>query len=337
MSDPASAAPASAAFATAAARPRLVLHIGAHKTGSTSIQNALEAGRSALLAQGVLYPETRREPWPELPKHTSVFHAAIQDSEPARAAERDALMREFEASAAGTLLLSEEGLSEPIPRLIEFFLPWRDRFEIEVVCFVRRPDLFVESLYSQFVREPERREARPPVMFSRAAPIRERMDFAAMLAHWQDRLGAQVRVVDFDLALRSSGLIGGFSDAARLPAAGLADRPANRSPDLRLVLALRRLNQAGRAYHLPTLLRAVNELSRQGRFPPLRHVLGADERRRLLDAMAGAHERLASRFGVRFNMSPPEGEPAAATEDVEPAYLLELLALASQAGAGGRT
>lgn len=37
--------------------PRLVLHVGPHKTGSTSIQTACAASRDALRHQGVLYPE----------------------------------------------------------------------------------------------------------------------------------------------------------------------------------------------------------------------------------------------------------------------------------------
>ena len=92
------------------ARPRLILHIGTHKTGTSALQAALEAARPALLERGVLYPSTQRPPWPELPKHCSVFHAAISNDAALQARERDDLLAEFDASGAQALLISEEGL-----------------------------------------------------------------------------------------------------------------------------------------------------------------------------------------------------------------------------------
>lgn len=38
--------------------PRIILHVGGMKTGSSALQNRLEANRAALLAQGFLYPTT---------------------------------------------------------------------------------------------------------------------------------------------------------------------------------------------------------------------------------------------------------------------------------------
>jgi hypothetical protein len=38
--------------------PRLVIHVGPHKTGTTSVQSTLHANRQALLRQGVLYPSS---------------------------------------------------------------------------------------------------------------------------------------------------------------------------------------------------------------------------------------------------------------------------------------
>lgn len=314
-----------------ATRPRLLLHIGAHKTGTTAIQKALHEGRSALAARGLLYADTRRPPWPELPKHTSVFHAAALGDEDEQARERALLWDEFERSGAHTLVLSEEGLSEALPRLPGFFAPWRERFDITVLCFVRRQDLFVESLYSQFVREPARRETRSLLAFSRAPAVRERMDFAAVLAPWQAQLEARLVVRDFDAARQGAGLVASFVEAAGWRDLSLPETLANPSPDMRLVLALRRLNVARQDLALPVLMRASARLLREQRFAPLRHLLGADERRRLLEAMAPANERLARDHGIRFASALPAGEPAAALEDVEPAYLLELLAQVSLA------
>ena len=40
---------------------KIVLHIGATKTGTSAIQSAMVQNRAALLAQGILVPESRRE------------------------------------------------------------------------------------------------------------------------------------------------------------------------------------------------------------------------------------------------------------------------------------
>lgn len=312
-------------------RPQLLLHIGMHKTGTTALQRSLEAARPHLLAeQGVLYADTSRPPWPELPKHTSVFHAAWTGDAAQQDHERDLLLAEFERSGAHTLLLSEEGLSEPHEELTSFFRPWRGQFQIRVVCLLRRQDLFAESLYNQFTREQARHEARSPLAFVRSQGLRQRLDYAALLDRWQEALDADVQARDFDDArLRTDGLMDLFGEAAGLAMGALPAGSANRSPDMRLCLALRRVHQMRLPHHLPSLLAAAAELEREGRFPPLRHLIGRDERLRLLETCAATNERLARHHGVHFSSALPEQEPAAATEDVEPSYLLELLARVS--------
>jgi hypothetical protein len=310
-------------------RPRLVLHIGSHKTGTTSIQQALHKARAAMARHGVLYPDTRREPLSLRPKHSSVYHAAArQDDVTKQARERSLLIDEFAASGAHTLLLSAEGLSEPNPRIARFFIEWRSAFDIDIVLFVRRQDLFVESLYSQLVRQPGHRETRTPVEFARLAATRARLDYAAVLQPWHDELGARAVVVDFG-SVRSTGLLQSFVRAAGLDIPVLPEVSANRSPDMRLALAVRYLNQSLRDYHLPALANAARQLVAEGRFPALRHVLGSNERRRLLDDLAPANERLAARYGVRFDPNLPEGEGDGPVEDVEAGYLLEILSRVS--------
>lgn len=312
-------------------RPRLLLHIGTHKTGTTSIQQALHQQRDALRAHGVLLADTARPPWPELPKHTSVFHAAWTGDAAVREAEREALWQEFSASGAHTLLLSEEGLSEPDPRPAAFFEPWRERFDIQVVCLLRRHDRFVESLYNQFTREAVRREARSPLTFARSAAVRARLDYSAMLRRWQEGLGAGLVVRDFDALQRGGGLLRGFAEAAGLPPeVPLPERHSNGSPDMRLSLVLRRLHAAGLPHQQGALVEAAGALIKEGRFAPWREVLGADERRRLLQACAEDARALEREHGVVFDTGLPEGEPGQARDEVEPAFLIECLAWLSR-------
>ncbi len=311
-------------------RPRLVLHIGTHKTGTSALQSALDGARNALLGHDLLYPDTRRPPWPDLPKHCSVYQAAVSGDAALQARERDALLSEFDASGAHTLLISEEGLSEPDERIPSFFAPLAERFEIEVICLLRRQDLFVEALFNQFVREGARRESRPILTFARGRTTRARLDYHALLSRWT-AIGAQVRALDFDgPSVRGPGLMAAFEATLELPALGLSDRRANPSPDMRLALLLNRLNRQRVPYELAPLLHASRGLAHAG-LKPLRHLLGGDERRRLLAEFQVSNERLAVNFGVRFSNELPPDEPAAAVEDLDLGFTLQLLAGLSQA------
>ncbi|MEK8032704.1 hypothetical protein AACH06_17935 [Ideonella sp. DXS29W] len=309
-------------------RPQIVLHIGTHKTGTSALQAALDGSREHLLQRGVLYPDTRRPPWPELPKHCSVYQAAAHGSADEQARERDALLSEWQASRAHTLLISEEGLSEPDEKIPEFFAPWAAQHDLVVICLLRRQDLFVEALFNQFVREAARREPRPLLTFARGQATRARLDYHGLLSRWA-AIGARVVAIDFDGAqVRENGLMTTF-DAALAHATGrellaLPERRANSSPDMRLALLLNRLNRQRIAYELAPLLQATRGLMHQG-LPPLRHLLGRDERRRLLADVGASNERLAADFGISFSRELPQ-EPSCATEDLDPGFTLQLLA-----------
>jgi hypothetical protein len=314
----------------AAQRPRLILHIGTHKTGTSSIQSALESARATLLERGVLYPVTRRPPFTELPKHCSVFEAAVSTDPEAAERERAILLSEFIASKAHTLVISEEGLSVADERIVRFFDPFVDGFEIHVVCFLRRQDLFVESLFNQYVRESARREARPLAKFVRAAGIRARMDYHALLAGWAT-LPAHIHAMDFDAAVRGPGVLAAFLALIGQRDLGLPPPQANPSPDMRLALLLGQMNQQGVSYDPLPLVAATKEIMLSG-LPPLKHLLGADERQRLLSDLAESNQRLADVFGIQFAPELPDGEPAAMVQDIDLAFTLQLLGTLSQTG-----
>jgi hypothetical protein len=314
--------------AHAVTRPRLIVHIGTHKTGTTAIQQALGAQRRACLSNGVFYPPTDREPWPDLPKHCSVFAAAARGDAAQADAERHWLRTEFERSGAHAMLVSEEGLSEPQPRLAQFFAPLATEFDITVVCLLRRPDLFVESLYNQFVREAARREARSMLMFSRAQGVRDRLRYTSILAAWQ-QLPARVVALDFDAAVKTQPLLQAFSSAAGIPPLAQLDQRANSSPDMRLIQLLARMNRQRLQPELGRLMHAAAVLQAEGRFTKRRHLLGRHERTQLLQDVSPEMDRLARDHGVRFSDALPADENMAPEEDIDMNYALEMLALVS--------
>jgi hypothetical protein len=306
-------------------KPRLVIHIGTHKTGSSTIQIALHANRDSLRDAGVLVPDTSRGPEPHLHKHGSVFRAAISRDGALAELERKTLLEEFARSDAHTMLISAEGLCEPVPGIPGFFAPLSAQFDIEVVCLLRRPDRFLESLYNQLVRSDVRREFRSILEASRLPVVRARMDYLSMLVAWK-QLDAKMRVVAFDTAVRQDGLLPSFARAAGLPALVASGVHENRSVDMRLAVVLAGLNRLNVRYRRGPLINAANQIGDALGFPPSRHLLGREARAGLLAEMAPMMAELERMYGVRFDDDLPEDEPSGTTNSIDQRYLLELLA-----------
>jgi hypothetical protein len=170
---------------------KVLLHIGAPKTGSTSIQHWAAENRAALAARGILYPVApgeRPDPTPEanhvglalaasaevrgstLPRMLDLADAAAAEAFATRMEPR--LAEEIAGSGCGTLLLSNEHLSSrlreeaeiaALRRLLEraagAVSAWR------VVYYHRRQDEMIQSIHAMRVlhgtTEPFRLAMRP--------------------------------------------------------------------------------------------------------------------------------------------------------------------------------
>jgi hypothetical protein len=154
----------------ASLKPRLILHAGTHKTGTSTIQRALAENRLALSQQGIRYPDCR--PWfkggSELAHHRFAHAFARMDGS-AIAAARE-FVDDLRCQAAPLTILSAEAiyghLIEPMPggeawageaywqRRYDYLRAVAgalDGFDTEVLLFLRRPDSFAESLYRENV------------------------------------------------------------------------------------------------------------------------------------------------------------------------------------------
>ena len=124
---------------------KLILHFGIHRTGSTSIQRNLAANREVLKQHGFLYPHIEGVVSPQsLPAKLNVEAASLKR-----------LFRKVEKQATQethTVILSSEDLCtlgnykflEDIPQ----------KFDVRVVLYLRRQDLWLESWYNQHVKWP---------------------------------------------------------------------------------------------------------------------------------------------------------------------------------------
>lgn len=146
---------------------RVVLHIGTHKTGTSALQAYCAKNRDVLLARGIYYPN--------LVNGSNSFNflgarlAFGQHGEVRRFFDR--AVRDARKAGASTLLLSGESLYAMTSLFYRLYQrPCTDYWEHErqcvaalkaslpsgtdcdICCYVRRQDLFLESLYNQCVK-----------------------------------------------------------------------------------------------------------------------------------------------------------------------------------------
>jgi hypothetical protein len=150
--------------------PRVLLHVGTHKTGTTSIQSVLSRHRKTLRKQDLVYPNTRPFLRGGGEAHHRLAHGLCginPDIESAAQRFLDHLQRTTRQGK--TVLLSSEAfyrnlhgvkhwnsasLNDYWPRRRQYLSHVADSLpatDIRVILFIRRPDTFAESLYREIV------------------------------------------------------------------------------------------------------------------------------------------------------------------------------------------
>lgn len=149
--------------------PRLILHIGTHKTGTTSVQDRLHANREQLRRAGVIYPDLGRHSghhgyltdWIALPQAYAV---------PGGGRRALAELAETWRDTDATLLLSSEEFARAGGRggTVDFAALCRifARYEVHLVCVLRDQIGFLQSVYAEVSRNAL--PARPPVFLKTA-------------------------------------------------------------------------------------------------------------------------------------------------------------------------
>ncbi|PCD75751.1 hypothetical protein [Pseudothioclava arenosa] len=121
----------------------LILHIGSPKTGTTSLQGFLTGNDAALRARGINYVRAAR---PHI-AHNPVAFAIPNDAHHEMLAE---IEKEVLAAPEMTHVVSSELFFRPmLARVIARDFPPALRPLTRTVCYIRRQDIYLESLYKQ--------------------------------------------------------------------------------------------------------------------------------------------------------------------------------------------
>jgi hypothetical protein len=217
-----------------------ILHIGAEKTGTTTLQQFCLLNRERLAAAGVLYPRS-----PGAGQHGLLSVYAMDETREnlqtrrmgealaqGRAPWRDALVAKLSAeigqAAAGRVLFSSELLHsqlrnvEEIARLKDLLDAWCDSYR--VVFYMRRQDKAQVSRYSTDLRA----GGTPAALLPPCRGARDLYAYAEVLDRWSAVFGRESMVprVFEAAAWPDRDLIADFLEACGLPAMPDALRPS---------------------------------------------------------------------------------------------------------------
>jgi hypothetical protein len=128
-----------------------LVHIGPHKTGTTSVQAALWTGREAMLAQGVRHVGRTRNPASAVRAVTGQPAATSQDAPPSMGHWRD-LVREVAAASEPRLVVSSEFFSWAKPDVIRRVVDDLGPGRVHVVVTLRPLAKILPSQWQQNVQ-----------------------------------------------------------------------------------------------------------------------------------------------------------------------------------------
>lgn len=289
-------------------KPRLIVHIGTQKTGTASIQQAMVSIRARMRRDaGILFASTERGALHT--KHSSVSRAAGSGDTEADV-EYGALMEQFSRSGASGLFITDEGLSTGQARMANFFKRFKADFQIEVVVYLRRQDIFMEAMHNQLMRGKSGLGVPPVADLWKEPYMSRRLDYDQWLQHWA-KVADQMCVLDFKKEIARVGLIPSFLEAIGFGAlSGVRNPMSSQTADVRLLHLMGMLatgsDKAQVRLMFDGLRRAARTVAESGAFPLIKTSLGRLERERLLAAFRESNERLASNFGITFDDDRPE-------------------------------
>lgn len=295
---------------------KLILHIGTHKTGTSALQKFLHINRNRLLEQEGIYYASRSGS-----KNANFLAKEL-------VAGNYSMVRDFfadgllkaEAAGARIMLISAESFyvmaafylllkgkpcgdsweaERQAVELLQSTIP--KNLDIQVVCYFRRPDQFLESIYNQIIKATRYSGSIDEFL----EVMKPALDYAKQIQLWQQVFGQEnCKVYGYENA--GQDIVSDFL----LKTLGVDDFGDYEKKELRLnsrlsrdVLEFKRiLNKipASRAHldmnkHSSVLL--TNQLGDDGRY---HDYLLPEKRSQLLKELNPMLELVESQFGVRF-------------------------------------
>ena len=289
----------------------LVLHIGTHKTGTSSLQAFLKSNFDLLQQRGVRYVEAGR---PERLAH-HMLAWSIRGRRNVKLSIWDDVRTEIAAHPDATNVLSTEGFWFEEPAGVKKALAYDG--PIKIVAYLRRQDQFLQSLHKQSVSS-----GRKVDFDTWLADVPHRGDYLTVLDKWAEVFGKDAIVVrpyerdgkTIDAVEDFLGLVG--VDLKTLQGA-VRQHSHNPSPRRELYHFLRAFNQLNLKIDYEKFFFSV--IRRKKAYVRSIDLLSYEQRRALLDRYAESNRMVAERYwhgdGPLFSDLMPSEPPAMWTLD----------------------
>lgn len=222
----------------------LFLHIGMHKTASSSIQRVLSDNSTQLRQAGIHYPDSGRPKTDPYAQHL-LAQSICKQQGAIWADEWDSVIREIAALSAPRVVLSTEGFTlcdrQQIAEIQQKLTPFR----VTVVVYVRNSVALMLSRYKQQIKAGKTRETAAVFFEDRC----EYCDYSTLAINWSAAFGADcVRIRLYDKLRSTPGIVDDFLSLVGGPSVvdlvTTSGKSTNVSPTDAATLALLALNQA---------------------------------------------------------------------------------------------
>lgn len=242
---------------------KLILHIGATKTGSSALQTALSKGETTLAREGVLYSAQGRVSHAHHLLIAAIHPSAHRLHENDLPADREAwfrhttgaILEEARSRGCDRVVLSSEYCWGVFPTTV--YRSLGDAFaglDVEIILFLRRPDDWAVSSYLQAVKSGSLGTFEDWLAKTSRRPA-SGFNFLSVIEHWKKKIGAKkVTAIPYEVALFRT-VTSAFCRAVGIPEMALpaSDAIVNPSPDKGAVQRLLHINRS----NLPTSVKAA--------------------------------------------------------------------------------
>lgn len=189
---------------------KIIIHIGAHKTGTTSIQMKLDKDRELLHTRGVYYPKSNFQLHGQ---HKLAFAMKNPKDEANLTDCLKALTQELNSLNESLLVVlsSEEFFTAPLESIRQLKQSLNP-FDVHILAFVRRQDNQFVSFYNERAKglrnnftQPAQRFLKNPILLS------DELDYLHFLNQWASVFGAKkLKVQQYE---SYSNVVAGFFEA----------------------------------------------------------------------------------------------------------------------------
>ena len=296
------------------------IHIGTHKTGSTTIQHALRDISRAHPEEGWIFAGTTATAKSMMQPHRYDKRLVRQFG-----AEFERLVRRARAARAKRVILSSEALSgSPDDGYLNskgVFAMLRDatrRYHVKVIIFLRRQDSFVESMYTQKIHEGGTLEFEN---FLHQYDSPDSLDYRRILDDLSSSFGEQALVVRSYHESARAGLLADFGEIIGSESLRCAEEAARNPSYSRHALEIARLcNRSLDTTGQRRLRHALQTTMPKGASEPFSY-FPDDERAAFLSRYEVSNRDVAQRYfdGDIMRLFPPPrpAQPTSANEGVQ--------------------